>query len=56
MVADQFSGPQFVVYLDLPHTKGKIVACTQLRRVAAISVAKPVAEEMDGVSMIVFSH
>ncbi|KAL4061704.1 P-loop containing nucleoside triphosphate hydrolase protein [Scleroderma yunnanense] len=39
--------PQFVAYSDLPHTKGKIVACTQPRRVAAMSVAKRVSEEMD---------
>lgn len=38
-----FRIPQFVVYSDLPHTKGKIVACTQPRRVAAMSVAKRVA-------------
>ena len=50
--------PQFVAYSDLPHTKkvtgddGQqaplMIACTQPRRVAAMSVAKRVAEEMDG--------
>lgn len=52
MVGETGSGkttqiPQFVVYSDLPQTKGKVVACTQPRRVAAMSVAKRVAEEMD---------
>ena len=40
--------PQFVAYTDIPHVHGKMIACTQPRRVAAMSVAKRVAEEMDG--------
>ncbi|KAG1810652.1 P-loop containing nucleoside triphosphate hydrolase protein [Suillus subaureus] len=52
MVGETGSGkttqiPQFVTYFDLPHTKNKMVACTQPRRVAAMSVAKRVADEMD---------
>ncbi|EAS27961.1 pre-mRNA-splicing factor ATP-dependent RNA helicase PRP43 [Coccidioides immitis RS] len=39
--------PQFVLYDDLPQLRNKIVACTQPRRVAAMSVAERVANEMD---------
>lgn len=41
--------PQIVAFSDLPHTRGKVVACTQPRRVATMSVAKRVADELDGV-------
>ncbi|KAJ5194763.1 Pre-mRNA-splicing factor ATP-dependent RNA helicase PRP43 [Penicillium cinerascens] len=39
--------PQFVLFDDLPQTQHKMIACTQPRRVAAMSVAQRVAEEMD---------
>ncbi|GAA97825.1 uncharacterized protein L969DRAFT_89610 [Mixia osmundae IAM 14324] len=39
--------PQYAVYADLPHMRKKMIACTQPRRVAAMSVAKRVADEMD---------
>ncbi|KAK7205495.1 P-loop containing nucleoside triphosphate hydrolase protein [Myxozyma melibiosi] len=39
--------PQFVLYDDMPQIEGRMVACTQPRRVAAMSVAKRVADEMD---------
>jgi hypothetical protein len=44
--------PQFVAYSDLPHTKNKIVACTQTRRVATTAVAQRVADEMDGLFVV----
>ena len=46
--------PQFVAFSDLPHTKGKMVACTQPRRVATTSVAKRVADELDGADCVTF--
>ncbi|VEU23867.1 DEKNAAC104902 [Brettanomyces naardenensis] len=39
--------PQFVLYDDMPHLVGKMVGITQPRRVAAMSVASRVADEMD---------
>ncbi|KAK3950816.1 pre-mRNA splicing factor ATP-dependent RNA helicase [Pseudoneurospora amorphoporcata] len=39
--------PQYVLYDELPYTNGKLIACTQPRRVAAMSVAQRVANEMD---------
>jgi len=39
--------PQMLVEKLQPHKTGKMVCCTQPRRVAAMSVAKRVAEEMD---------
>lgn len=39
--------PQYLCYDMLPQKKGKMIACTQPRRVAAMSVARRVSEEMD---------
>ncbi|KAJ1866102.1 DEAH-box ATP-dependent RNA helicase prp43 [Coemansia sp. RSA 989] len=39
--------PQYMLMDMLPQTEGKLIACTQPRRVAAMSVAQRVAEELD---------
>ncbi|KAF9018413.1 P-loop containing nucleoside triphosphate hydrolase protein [Hymenopellis radicata] len=39
--------PQFVIYSDLPHLKGTMIACTEPRKIAATSIAERVAKEMD---------
>ena len=39
--------PQFVLYDDKPQQEKKLIACTQPRRVAAMSVAERVANELD---------
>ncbi|KAJ3123944.1 hypothetical protein HK098_001533 [Nowakowskiella sp. JEL0407] len=39
--------PQFLCFDEQPQLKGKMIACTQPRRVAAMSVAQRVADEMD---------
>ncbi|OAA57477.1 pre-mRNA splicing factor RNA helicase [Niveomyces insectorum RCEF 264] len=39
--------PQYILYDDMPQFRRKMIACTQPRRVAAMSVAQRVADELD---------
>lgn len=39
--------PQYVLYDEQPQHTGKLIACTQPRRVAAMSVAQRVSQELD---------
>ena len=39
--------PQFLLFDEQPQLKGRMIACTQPRRVAATSVAQRVADELD---------
>ncbi|KAL1748385.1 P-loop containing nucleoside triphosphate hydrolase protein [Schizophyllum fasciatum] len=48
--------PQLVVYADMPHKKGKCVACVQPRKVMAVIQAHRVAQEMEGKPLSVGEH
>ncbi|CAK7229333.1 DEAH-box ATP-dependent RNA helicase prp43 [Sporothrix curviconia] len=39
--------PQYILYDEMPQLNRKMIACTQPRRVAAMSVAQRVADELD---------